>query len=78
METLKNYKAHLIVLALFLSLWAGCYYVLSGPDCVRTIDGAIHCECNFKSSSEWQKYKEDTHGAWEAVVFDNGYDPCKK
>lgn len=52
--------------------------MFSGPDCVRTIDGAIHCECNFKSSSEWQKYNEDTHGALEAVVFDNGYYPCKE
>lgn len=74
-----NYKSCAMLILLFLSVWGGCYYMMSGPDCIRTKpDGAVRCECDFKSSDEWQKFKEDTHGAWEAVAFEGDYDPCKK
>jgi len=52
--------------------------MMFGPDCIRTVDGAVHCECDCKSSSAWGKNKKDTKGAWEAVAFSDGYDPCKK
>lgn len=55
------------------------YYMYSQPDCIRIIpDGSVRCECEYKSSDAWDKYKKDTKGAWEAVAFPDGYDPCKK
>ncbi|MCZ4223490.1 hypothetical protein [Pedobacter rhodius] len=76
-EQQKTYKSCALLLLLFLSIWGGCYYMMgSSADCIKTLpDGAVRCECDFKSSDDWQKFKEDTHGAWEAVVLDE--DPCK-
>ena len=55
----------LVALLLFGSLVGIMYYLQSGsPDCIRTIDGAVRCECEFSSSDEYSKYKKETHGAW--------------
>ena len=78
MNNPKNVRALLLTLLIFIAVMGMMYWLQSGPDCIRTIDGAVHCECEYKSSSEWNKYKKATHGAWEAVVFSDGYDPCKK
>lgn len=75
-----NAKGCFLAFCLFISLFAGVYFLMdSGSDCIRIIpDGAVRCECDFKSSAEWDKYKQDTKGAWESVVMDGDYDPCKK
>jgi hypothetical protein len=73
-----NFKSCAMLLVLILTMFAGCYFILnSGSDCIRTLpDGAIRCECDFKSNDEWDKFKENTKGSWESVSMDT--DPCKK
>ena len=65
----NNFKAitYLIIIAGAIGFVWWCY---SGADCIRTLDGAVHCECDYPTSADYQKFKEDTHGTWEAVAVD--------
>lgn len=72
----NNIKAILGLIAIIGSI-VFVWWCFSGADCIRTIpDGSVRCECDFKSSSDWQDFKESTHGTWEAVALDS--DPCAK
>lgn len=75
METRRLILPFFVLIGIFFAIGYGYAYFFV-PDCIRsTIDGSVHCECDFDNSAAWQKYREDTRGGWEDVVVKS--DPCK-
>jgi len=71
----QNKAESILYLVLFIGIFGLVIWLYdSTPDCIRTVDGVVRCECDFPSSSAFQTFKEETHGTWEAVIVE---DACK-
>jgi hypothetical protein len=66
------------IIVLFVFLLQGCGRV----NCIKLkVDGSIRCKCDFENEDKWIEFKnaiQKVPGAWEPVVFDDGFDPCRK